>query len=150
MTEIQFWNIINQLDWKKETDDAVVAPAIRLLSTRGIQEILSFQDILANKLYQLDTLAHAKQIGEGSYGTEEYFSVDQFLYARACVVANGKKAFDHILRHPKDTPKDLSFEPILSIAAKAYEMKTGEAFDYLPAINYETFSNREGWKRKAS
>ncbi|MEO0338324.1 MAG: DUF4240 domain-containing protein [Bacteroidota bacterium] len=150
MTELQFWNIINQLDWKKDTDDAVVAPAIRLLSTSSVGDIFSFYDILANKLYQLDTHSHAEQIGEGSYRSDKYFSVDAFLYARACVVANGKKAFDHILRHPKDMPKDLSFEPLLNVAAKAYEMKTGEVFDYVPAINYETFSNREGWKRKAS
>ncbi len=42
-------------------------------------------------------------------------------------------------------PKDLTFEVLLSIPRKAYELKTGEKFQYVPAYIYETFANTVGW-----
>ncbi len=44
-------------------------------------------------------------------------------------------------------PKDVTFEPILSIAAKAYQRKKKKDFLYNPSYNYETYSNKEGWKK---
>jgi hypothetical protein len=42
-------------------------------------------------------------------------------------------------------PKDLTFEPLLSLAAKAYKLKTGKTFDYSSHFNFETYGNKEGW-----
>ncbi len=75
------------------------------------------------------------------------FSSDNFLYARACVVANGKDFYEKVLADPSQMPKDLSFEALLSLARKAYKKKTGQTFDYSPTITYETFSNPEGWEQ---
>ena len=83
-----------------------------------------FQDILSEKLYKLDTKNHALNIGEDSWLTDKYFSVDNFLYARCCVIANGQEAFEVVLNNPSEMPKDLTFEPLLSLAAKTYEFKT--------------------------
>jgi len=44
-------------------------------------------------------------------------------------------------------PKDVTFELILSIAAKAYQRKTKKEFLYNLSHNYETYSNKEGWKK---
>jgi len=46
---------------------------------------------MADKLYALDTAAHARHIGEWAYrGPEaDTFSPDWFLYVRCVVVANG-------------------------------------------------------------
>ena len=41
-------------------------------------------------------------------------------------------------------PKDMEFEALLMVARLAYQRKTGEEFDYLPKVSYETFSNRVG------
>lgn len=148
MTEETFWEIIARFDWSKEdeSDAAVVAPAIDYLSELPVYAIYGFQDILSEKLYALDTRRFAEQIGEDAYQADKYFSVDIFLYARCCVIANGKEAFEQVLQNPALMPKDLTFETLLSVAPKAYRLKTGARLSYLPAFNYETYSNKEGWQ----
>lgn len=146
LDEDLFWEIIGLLDWSKSENEAIITPAIERLSSYPIHYIYLFQDILAEKLYQLDAKKFALHIGEDAWSEHQYFSVDQFLYARCCVVANGKSAYQSVLENPSSMPKDLTFEPLLSLASKAYSLKTGEKFQYLPVHNYETYSNQKGWK----
>ena len=147
-SEADFWKVIGMLDWshEEEDDDAVLAPAVDYLSALEPAAILLFEDILAEKLFQLDKRAYAEQIGEDAYRPESAFSADNFLYARACVVANGKDFYEKVLADPTQMPKNLTFEPLLSLAGRAYQKKTGEEFDYFPTTMYETFSNPEGWE----
>jgi len=148
VTEKDFWGIIAKLDWKRTGDDeAVIAPAVKALSRRNVADIESFYDILSAKLHSLDGEAWARQTGDDSYkGRGKHFSVDMFLYARCCVVANGKKTYEAILGDPKEMPKDMDFEPLLWIAEEAHQKKTGQEFDFQSKLGYETFSNRKGWK----
>ncbi len=148
MKEDTFWQIIALFDWSKEeeSDAAVVAPAIDYLSELPVYAIYGFQDILSEKLYTLDARRFAEQIGEDAYQEDTYFSVDIFLYARCCVVANGKDAYEQVLQNPTLMPKDLTFEALLSVASKAYQLKTGARLTYLPTFNYETYSNKAGWQ----
>jgi hypothetical protein len=150
MNEEQFWAIIAKLDWTKgEDDDAILAPAMEALKPYSVADIHRFHDILAEKLYALDKQAFAEQMGEYRYGGPHHFSVDSFLYARACVVANGKEFYESVLRDPSKMPKEYTFEALLYLAPAAFEQKTGETWDYVPKISYETFSNREGWGGKS-
>ncbi|MEZ5039052.1 MAG: DUF4240 domain-containing protein [Saprospiraceae bacterium] len=96
------------------------------------------------------SVVFAEQIGDRKYGGEKHFSVDIFLYARACVVANGKEFFTSVLHDPTKMPKSYTFEALLYLAAKAYEDKTALPWTYLPKKSYETFSNRKGWNGKES
>ncbi|MCI0357400.1 MAG: DUF4240 domain-containing protein [Planctomycetaceae bacterium] len=151
MSEDVFWRIIGLLNWKKLGDDeAVVRPAVAALSAMTVEDIQRFEDIMAEKLYALDTEAHAREIGEDAYRDGKYFSVDAYLYTRCVVVANGREAFTIILADPKQMPKDCEFEPLLTVAAEAYAKKTGEEFDYSSPVSYETYSNLEGWKEAAA
>ena len=145
LDEELFWKIIAFLDWRQEDDADILAPAIEKLVEYPIHYIYLFQDILSEKLYQLDTKNYALNIGEDSWAENKYFSVDNFLYARCCVIANGKKAFDTILNNPSEMPKDFTFEPLLSLASEAYEKKTGKIFNYSGHFNFETYSNESGW-----
>jgi hypothetical protein len=81
-----------------------------------------------------------------SWSPDRYFSVDNFLYARCCAVANGQETYQQILLLPERMPKDLTFEALLYLPSEAYERKTGQPYDYSPAFPIETYSNREGWK----
>lgn len=143
-----FWSLIELLDWDKTSDDdAVIEPLVAALSGRTIEDIVRFEDTLAEKLHALDTEAHAREIGEGAYDRPgSPFSPDWFLYARSCVVANGRATFEEALAHPKGMLKDLEFEALLYVAAKAYERKTGEELTYVPSTSYETFGNGAGWR----
>lgn len=150
MDEVVFWSIIDTLDWTKGYDTAaILAPSIKQLKQFSIKAIFRFQDLLAEKLYALDQQIFAENLGSGRYGTEQYFSVDSFLYARAAVVANGKKFYEAVLNEPSKMPKEYTFEGLLYLAAEAFQEKTGKDWNYLPKLSYETFSNRSGWGGKS-
>lgn len=152
MNENLFWHIISLFDWKQAGDDyAIMEPAIDFLSGCSIQNIKSFQNILSEKLYTLDAESFAKNMGSFSYQSEDiYFSVDHFLHVRCCVIANGKTFFEQVLHNPASMPKDLTFEPLLSLPYLAFERKTGFEMESVPTFNIETFSNKKGWKLNTS
>jgi len=146
MSEDVFWRIIGLFNWKKlGDDDAVIDPAVKALAKMSQEQILQFEDILGEKLYALDTAAHAKEIGEEAFQPGKYFSVDWFLYSRCVVVANGRKLFESVIADPTQMPKNCEFEALLSVARQAYENKTGMEFDHISPFCYETYSNRNGW-----
>ncbi|MEY4937685.1 MAG: hypothetical protein RIS64_4044 [Bacteroidota bacterium] len=143
-SEVQFWQIINGLDWNQEDYTEIVKPAVALLSKLPLSNIYLFQDYLSEKLFRLDTKAHANTYIE-KYG-DGHLSVDDFLYVRCAVVAEGKTYYEKVLKDPTELPIEISFEPLLSIASEAYGLKTSKKWDYFPIFNYETHSNLEGWK----
>lgn len=147
MNEQQFWDLMKLVDWKKlGDDDAVVRPLVKALAKLPEDEIFAFDDLLAEKLFALDTEAHARHMGEYSYKDEgTHFSVDLFLYSRCAVVANGKETFEEILADPTQFPEDAEFEAILYVAGTAYEKRTGEEYPHSPTTSYETFANKRGW-----
>jgi Protein of unknown function (DUF4240) len=142
-----FWAIIDQLDWEKEGDNkAVVAPVIQFLAQQSLAHIYRFADILSEKIWNLDTKKHA-QIFINDPDSEGYLSVDDFLYARCAVVANGRDFYEKVLENPAKMPQNLTFESFLYIPMTAYKLKTGKEFMFVSAYNYETYSNKSGWKQ---
>jgi hypothetical protein len=148
MPEEEFWPIIELLDWQRQgNDEEVLAPAIKALAAKTKPQIRAFAERFAFLLYQLDTKAHASHIGQYSYDPKtNYVSADGFLYARCVVIANGPSFYAQVLNDPTAMPKDLEFESLLTLAPAAYEMKTGEEFDYSTGCSFETFSNPLGWQ----
>lgn len=142
-SDADFWQIIDLFDWSKEESDEIMAPAIKELAAMPVVNIYLFADKLSEKLYQLDTRLHGDAYlkNEG----DDYLSVDDFLYIRCAVVAEGKAYFDKILENPSEFPAHLSFEPILNLPDQAYELKTGRTFEYFPTVSYETYSNKKAW-----
>jgi len=126
----------------------VVEPAKSILASGPVRQIFEFADLLSEKLYALDCRKYAVHIGEDSWSPDRYFSVDNFLYARCCVVANGQDAYEKVLHDPSQMPKDLTFEALLYIPSEAYERKTGKRYDYTPAYPIETYSNQMGWSEE--
>ncbi len=141
LTTNAFWSIIEQLDWSKEgNDEAVIEPVVQILQNHPLAYIYRFADILAEKLWYLDTKSHA-QVFLDDPEEEGYLSVDDFLYARCAVVENGKDFYENIRHKPTEMPKDLTFEPLLYVAMHAYKRKTGKEFLFTPAYNFEKYSN---------
>lgn len=144
LSEDDFWKIIDALDWSKSDDDtSIVQPAVNLLSAMPIANIHQFQDILSEKLWLLDTKSHAQLfIAAHPKGR---LSVDDFLYARCAVVAEGQQYYEKVLQSPEEMPQELVFESLLYIAAEAYHLKTKKEFIHTSTYNYETYSNENGW-----
>ncbi len=139
LSDQQFWQIISLLDWSKLGDnEAVVAPVVSHLLTLPVSFIYQFEDKLSEKLYQLDTRLHAAKF-------KKPLSVDDFLYARCVVVANGEKVYQTIVNDPTQMPTDVDFEPLLYVASDTYLLKTGKQFEYIPTFSIETYANKEGW-----
>ncbi|WP_421947853.1 DUF4240 domain-containing protein [Phaeodactylibacter xiamenensis] len=145
LSETDFWAIIGLFNWEAASDEAIVQPAIETLAKMPTPAIYSFADLLSEKLYLLDQKKYALHIGEDAWQPHTYFSVDNFLYARACVIANGKDYYDKVSAHPEAMPKDMTFESILYIASEAFGLQRGKPFDYIPAYPIETYSNKAGW-----
>ena len=149
MNDACFWAIIDVLDWKTRDSTAILAPAIKALSQFSQNDIQVFHDILNEKLYALDGRRYAEQLGSNRYTTDSNnpFSVDNFLYARCCVVANGKGFYQKVLENPAKMPKEYTFESLLYLPRKAWQLKTGQDnYAYFPEVWSETFSNPNGWE----
>lgn len=151
MDEDLFWEIIASFNWKKQgDDDAVMLPAAKKLASLPIEDIFTFDDILAEKLYQLDGQKYANACYPKKQTLSDgipYMSVDDFLYCRCAVVVNRRKFYEFTLEYPKNWPVDATFESILYLAQKAYENKTkGEDYPHLSNPSFETYSNRAGWQ----
>ena len=149
MDDGTFWDMIAMLDWRDEDDDdAIVEPLVRALALLPDAEIGSFQEILAQKLYDLDGRTWARESGdEVWFGDPDRLSVDGFLYARSAVVARGRETYETVRADPTQMPKSAAFEALLYVAATAYERKTGLEWEDLDdtEVSYETFSNEAGW-----
>lgn len=144
LSEEQFWEIVDKLDWTQKKQSDIIRPAVELLSQMPIAAIYVFHDLLSEKLYRLDTRSHANAYQEKQ--EDGMFSVDDFLYVRCGVVGEGRSYYDKVLHTPSEMPGDIDFEYLLGLAGEAYLLKTGSVFDYAPLFNYETRSNTEGWK----
>lgn len=144
LSETDFWRIIDKIDWSKATTSEQLNPAIYLLSEMPVASIYLFADKLSEKLYHLDTKAHGDAYVTNE--TDDYLSVDDFLYVRCAVVAEGQAYYENILKHPQELSNEISFEQLLNLADQAYKLKTGKKMDYFPAYNYETYSNKLGWE----
>jgi len=144
----EFWNCIKLLDWSKTGDDSkVVEPLVRKLTGKNKKDIFGFEERLSYLLFELDTNAHARYIGEHAFKNAENFSADIFLYARCAVVANGKAFYDSVVNRPNKMPKDVEFEKLLTVASDAYMRKYQEEMDYDSYYKYETYSNTQGWNK---
>lgn len=142
MNEDGFWSTIALLDWSKAgNDDAVIEPAVKALSSLPESAVLAFYDLLSEKLYLLDGRVYA----EHSVPDKSGISSDLFLYARCCVVANGRDYYEAVLSNPANFPKDLFFEALLDIPERAWFRKTGTSLEHLPKYIYETGFNPSGW-----
>lgn len=149
MNDRKFWEIIKLLNWDKTgEDDTVTEPAIDALAALDRDSIYKFHDILAEKLYALDTRAHCKACYAGELDPDDgddYISPDDFLYCRCVVVANGADFYRAVVDDPSEMPQGLEFEALLSLPYQAFERQTDEEYDHSPPLSYESFQNASGW-----
>lgn len=144
LNEDAFWAILKKLDWSKTgQNEPVLAPAVQELAKMSLGCIHQFEDLLAKKLWQLDTRKHALASLDGQDLSQ--LSVDYFLYDRCAVVANGPVFFEKVRSKPAEWPIGTSFSPLLNLASDAFLLKTGREFIHPPKFSYETGSNEKGW-----
>jgi hypothetical protein len=150
MNEVIFWEVIARFNWDKTgDDDAVLEPAVQSLAAMKVEDIRRFEDMLAEKLHELDTREHCRACYAGELDPDngdDYISADDFLYCRCVVVAHVQELFSQVLADPSQIPQGMEFEALLGLAPRAYQRKTGRSFEHVAPISYESFQNLAGWK----
>ncbi|MGN1105309.1 MAG: DUF4240 domain-containing protein [Huintestinicola sp.] len=144
-TEQFFSNIMTICNWDKlGNDDEVLKPLIEYLSKQSDEEIFSFDDIMAELLYDLDTRKNFK-IACKYYNHSD----DTFLYSRCVALINGT---DYYKKVQQGKVKDIwtsEFEAILGVPSSAWAKKHNSNlndYPHLTALCFETGSNTEKWK----
>ena len=148
MSETFFWNIIHLVDWTKDTNAEVFQPVLTYLSELDLIQTHAFQNILTEKLYTLDTKAHAERIGEFAFNEQDSFSTDLFLYARCYQIAKGQKNYNNALLHPEQMIPNQYFEELLDVFQRTIDLPKEEVSNH--SLSYETYSNYTAWGRTSS
>ncbi len=146
MNRKQFFEIIMDIcDWDAMGDDEkVLSPLIAYLSQQPDETIFSFDEIMAELLFELDTKKNFKRARR--YYTH---SDDSFLYSRCCALINGEEYYEKAKAGKVSDLWQMEFEAILGVPMCAWGKKHGEDsgnYPYLTTKSYETGSNVEGWK----
>ena len=146
MDRKQFFEMIMTIcDWDASGDDEkVLKPLVEYLAQQPDETIFSFDEIMAELLFELDTKKNFKKACK-------YYahSDDSFLYSRCCALINGEEYYEKAKVGKVSDLWQMEFEAILDVPMCAWEKKhkmNSENYPYLPAKSYETGSNADGWK----
>jgi hypothetical protein len=118
----------------QETVQEVMPALQEMLGQLSADDLLAFDRILEQKLYDIDRA----EVQEQTDGSD-----DGFLYARGFIVAAGKGYYDAVNANPKIAMIDLECEDMCYISWHLYNEKFGE----MPTskISRESCSNKAGW-----
>lgn len=137
--------VLTICDWGASgNDEKVLRPLVKYLAQQPDETIFSFDEIMAELLFELDTKKNFKNACK-YYNHSE----DSFLYSRCCALLNGEEYYKKAKAGKVSDLWKMEFEAILSVPVLAWEEKYGEDAGDYPHItekSYETGSNVDGWK----
>jgi Protein of unknown function (DUF4240) len=147
VTEFQFWKLIASIDVNaldNGCEDDAIEPLQAALELKSDQELFAFEEILSQKLYDIDGEAYADNAEEGGS------SDDAFLYARCYVVAKGAEFYEMVKADPTRMPKTIEqwCEPLLYPHRTVWAARNGtdeSAWPFEATVSYETASNEALW-----
>ncbi|MES2462794.1 MAG: DUF4240 domain-containing protein [Armatimonadota bacterium] len=121
-------------EFLQETLETVIPSLQQALEQLSAEDLLRFDRILEQKLYDIDR----EEIHEQTDGSD-----DGFLYARGFIVALGRKYYEAVDAHPEIAMMDLECEEMCYISWHLYH----ESFGQVPesGISRESCSNRNRW-----
>ena len=125
-------------------DDKVLKPLIEYLAQQPDETIFSFDEIMAELLYELDTRKNFKKACEC-----DTHSDDTFLYSRCVALINGEEYYTRVKAGDISNLWKMEFEAILYVPMRAWGKKHGKSpddYSYCTAKSYETGSNVDGWR----
>lgn len=133
-----FWNLIERARKRCEGDPETQASIlVEQLVQRPVEDILAF----GRTFEQLDSRSYTSDLWAAAYIIMGGCSDDSFDYFRGWLIARGEDTFENTLRNPEsllrivgaEETEELQAESMLSVAAMAYEEKTGKD-DYYTVI----------------
>ena len=133
------------IDWSKEDDWERLEPLIDFLATWGDELIMSFDDMMSELLYQIDTY----QIAKAAYKKEKYISYRDFLPNRCIALINGKSYYTKVLKRRTSLKCDREFSAILEVPRIAWSRRHKvplEQYNHITSYKIESRSNVAGWE----
>jgi hypothetical protein len=147
LDEDGFWRVLRGARPELYYDNYVLALPIRTLSAMSFTDLEHFDTLLGEKLFALDTCAHARAVYAGQFDPFErpcLFDYD-FLYARCAVVLKGRAAYEEALGDPSRMPTEDRFDGLLDLVSLAHQRKTGKSLARAHGGLYYPFANAAGW-----
>jgi Protein of unknown function (DUF4240) len=159
----RFWGLVGVL--RGSVDEAAIARLIAEVAEYPPAEIESFDDRLHEAVHALDGPAWFDQpvtdpamtaadlqafLAElESGGGDDALRSDGFLFARAAVVAAGRKTYEEVLADPRlfAGDRDSRAQRLLFVAQRAYEQRQDDHYDHVPPVDAATGTNAELWGR---
>lgn len=145
MDENAFWQVIERCRPAAPDPDGagLSAGLIRTLVAGPLYAVIGFAEQLSWALYRLDR----GQFGLQSTGRQ--LSGDQFLYARAAVVAAGRAEYERVVIDPSRfipyAAGRVGAESLIHVPDEAYERISGAVWDRRTRYDFESYSNAKGW-----
>lgn len=137
-----FFYLIEKQDFDMSSERALLQPLIQYLSQWDDIVIFAFDDKVSSLLFELDK----KEIADKMEG----FTPENFLYSRCFAVAEGASYYRGVLLGIDTLNYKYGFEGILHVARAAWAEKyrtNNDDYPHTPKMNYETYSNKDGWKK---
>ncbi|WP_371616265.1 DUF4240 domain-containing protein [Streptomyces sp. NBC_00454] len=151
----RFWQLVDGLGREAGTEtchglEEACTHLTGILSREPVDQIIGFGERLAEALYRLDRadFGTLPVLGmEQPDGSPFPQSDDGFLYARAAVVAAGRRTYESVFGHPELFAPFTArhCEQLLYVHEEAFEQATGEEWEHLTRYDYESCSNKDGW-----
>ena len=160
----RFWGLIGVLHGSVE--DKAIEGLIAEVAEYSTSEIESFDDRLHEAVHALDGPAWFDQpvtdpgltaadlqafLAElESGGGDDTLRSDGFLFARAAVVAAGRRTYEEVLAEPAlfAGERDSRAQRLLFVAQRAYEQRADDHYDHVPPVDVTTGSNSALWTRR--
>lgn len=117
-----FWKTIHALDWTCEEDDNILRPAVERLHFLPVAYIQGFQDLLDFKIFKLKSRLPRKL---APFCDRDYYAYIAVKYSACWVIAKGKDCFNQAMTCKVWAPNGGTFQPLLTLATEAYQLKTG-------------------------
>jgi hypothetical protein len=146
MTEQEFWDLIDSLH-ASVNDDSVEALTAALVAA-GPEQIVAFENVLAEKLHALDTPDHMRQDVRDAPSHPKYpLSTDMFLYFRCDVIVRGRAEYEAVLSDPNRFAgiRNSRAQHLLAVAEAAWERATDTEWTHETPLSYESMSNQDAW-----
>jgi uncharacterized protein DUF4240 len=138
MTKDGFWKLIDKSRRGAENVDAQMARLLELLTQSEPKEILSFD----RRFQECIRDAYCEELWAAAYIINGGCSDDGFDYFLGWLVAQGRRFFEATLADPEkagrrvEPGEEVECAEIWSVAARAYEAKTGKQdfYDVVPGV----------------
>lgn len=144
-----FWETMKLCNWDSFVGDKnALAPLVRVLSKLPDEKIFSFEDVMVELLYALDTRKLFTQCKKANPNAGDYM----FLNARCAALTGGKEYYEKVkackMKRVWGRTWEAEYDTILQVPSRAWALKHRKHscdYPHETPLCCKTGSNGEAW-----